>query len=158
MKGWLYVIFHDAMPGLVKIGYSMRDPELRARELAGTGIPGAYKVAYAALVENPRDLEKALHQELGEYREGREWFRCEVAFVLAYLRKDGFASVLYEYGLAGLAEDEKTIHGGLHSPAVLPCPGCGKWLKVSSEHDVRFRCPRCKREFIRFEDGRISKG
>jgi len=33
MKGWVYVITNKAMPGLVKIGFSMKDTEIRASEL-----------------------------------------------------------------------------------------------------------------------------
>ncbi|WP_295427803.1 GIY-YIG nuclease family protein [uncultured Thiodictyon sp.] len=33
MKGFVYVMSNKAMPGLVKIGYSTKHPELRAEEL-----------------------------------------------------------------------------------------------------------------------------
>jgi len=36
MKGWVYVISNKAMSGLVKVGYSTKDPELRAAELSHT--------------------------------------------------------------------------------------------------------------------------
>ncbi|HPA47526.1 MAG TPA: GIY-YIG nuclease family protein [bacterium] len=42
MKGWVYIIANKAMPGLVKVGYSMKDPELRAAELNNTGSPHPY--------------------------------------------------------------------------------------------------------------------
>lgn len=46
MRGWVYIITNKSMPGLVKIGYTMKDPELRAAELYNTGSPHPYKVDY----------------------------------------------------------------------------------------------------------------
>jgi hypothetical protein len=46
MKGWVYVITNLAMPGLVKVGYSRKDPELRAAELNSTGTPHPFVVEY----------------------------------------------------------------------------------------------------------------
>ena len=45
MKGWVYVISNKAMPGIIKVGYSNKDPKERAAEL-GTGAPHPYKVEY----------------------------------------------------------------------------------------------------------------
>lgn len=33
MRGWVYVISNPTIPGLVKIGFSTKDPLLRAEEL-----------------------------------------------------------------------------------------------------------------------------
>lgn len=76
MKGWVYVVSNKAMPGLVKVGYSMKDPELRAAELNHTGSPHPYLVDYEALVENPHKIEQSCHRKLAGQREGKEWFRC----------------------------------------------------------------------------------
>lgn len=51
------------MPGLVKVGFSTKDPELRASELNNTGAPHPYVVDYDALVENSRDIEQRVHRE-----------------------------------------------------------------------------------------------
>ena len=76
MKGWIYVISNKAMPELLKVGYSMKDPELRARELDHSGSPHPYVVEYDMLIENPQPLEQKVHHILSQYREGKEWFRC----------------------------------------------------------------------------------
>jgi len=60
IRGWVYVITNKSMPGLVKIGYSMKDPELRTTEL-GTGSPHPYTVEYDVLVEKPQSIEQQLH-------------------------------------------------------------------------------------------------
>lgn len=76
MKGWVYVISNKAMPGLVKVGYSEKDPEQRAKELDHTGAPYPYIVEYEILVEEPYEIEQRVHQILSRYLEGKEWFRC----------------------------------------------------------------------------------
>ena len=76
VRGWVYVISNNAMPGLVKIGYSTQDPELRAKELNHTGSPHPYLVDYDLLVDDPREVEQQAHKVLADVREGREWFKC----------------------------------------------------------------------------------
>lgn len=78
IRGWVYVITNKAMPGLVKIGYSTKDPTLRAQELGHTGNPHPYVVEFDILVEKPRDIEQTIHSSMREQREGKEWFRCTV--------------------------------------------------------------------------------
>ncbi len=74
------------MPGLVKIGMTMEDPELRAAELSSvTGIPTAFVVAIRLRVVNPRKKEKAVHElltQLGYRVNGkREFFNCQLSIV-----------------------------------------------------------------------------
>lgn len=88
IRGWVYVITNRAMPGLVKIGFSTKDPLLRASELANTGAPYPYEVEYDALVDSPRDLERQLHGLLAHNLEGREWFRISVHAAIESLRKN----------------------------------------------------------------------
>ena len=76
MKGWVYVITNAAMPGLVKVGFTMNDPEIRARELNHTGSPHPYIVAYEMLVDEPRQIEQSTHKLLSPKLEKKEWFRC----------------------------------------------------------------------------------
>ncbi|MDE2370279.1 MAG: GIY-YIG nuclease family protein [Burkholderiales bacterium] len=87
VRGWVYVIVNKAMPGVVKVGHSMKDPVLRARELGGTGIPHPFEVAFDDVVEDPRRIELQAHSVLEECRESanREWFRCGVGEAVAAL-------------------------------------------------------------------------
>ena len=64
MKGWVYIISNPAMPGLVKVGHSTKDPELRARELNNTGTPHPYTVEYEMLIEDPFRVEQQTHNAL----------------------------------------------------------------------------------------------
>lgn len=76
IRGWVYLMDNKAMPGLVKIGFSTKDPFLRAPELNSTGVPLDFDVLYDALTINPREIEQQVHRELGYCRVGKEWFRC----------------------------------------------------------------------------------
>ena len=86
VKGWIYVISNDAMPGLVKVGYSTNDPELRASALT-TGAPHPYVVDYEAEVKAPKNVEKKVHRLLSAHREGHEWFRCSPEFAVSVIRQ-----------------------------------------------------------------------
>lgn len=86
MKGWVYVITNKAMPNLVKVGYSMKDPEIRAKEFDHTGAPHPYVVDYDILVEQPREIEQKVHSRLQTFREGKEWFRCSIEEAIGSIR------------------------------------------------------------------------
>ena len=89
IRGWVYVITNKAMPGLCKVGFSTKDPTLRAKELGGggTGSPYPYIVIYDVLVENPLKVEQAVHRLLKNKREGKEWFRCSAGEAVRAVRK-----------------------------------------------------------------------
>jgi chromatin remodeling complex protein RSC6 len=77
-RGWVYLITNKAMPGLVKVGYSTKDPQFRAQELGSTGVPHPFVVEADFICINPREVEQMVHMQLVEYREGKEWFRCSL--------------------------------------------------------------------------------
>lgn len=87
MKGWVYVISNKSMPGLVKIGYTMKDPEIRAADLNGTGIPTPYLVEYEVLVDEPLKIEQAVHAHLARNREGKEWFKLSPEAAVAGIKQ-----------------------------------------------------------------------
>ena len=95
MRGWIYLISNPAMPGLVKVGFSMKDPFMRAQDLGGTGIPHSFRVEYDALVDEPRSLEKKVHAALKNRHEAKEWFRCSVADALRVIRKESEGVSVY---------------------------------------------------------------
>jgi hypothetical protein len=98
MKGWVYVISNKAMPGLVKVGHSTKDPELRAKELNHTGSPSPYLVDYWMLIEDPYRIEQKIHQLLSSKREGKEWFKCAAEEAVAAIKQiAGSHAFLEEY-------------------------------------------------------------
>jgi len=74
------------MPGLIKAGFTMKDPEIRAQELGGTGSPHPFIVEHAVMIDEPREIEKKLHFELHQYHESKEWFRCTVSIAREKLK------------------------------------------------------------------------
>lgn len=85
MRGYVYVISNPAMPNIVKIGFSTKDPILRAQEL-GTGSPFSYQVEYDILIENPQSVEKEAHQTLAFANTGKEWFSCSVDIAIRAIK------------------------------------------------------------------------
>jgi len=102
MKGWVYIITNKAMPGLIKVGFSTKDPELRAREFGGTHSPHPFIVEYEVLVNNPYKYEQLAHKELESYRENKEWFRCGL--------EQGISAVKTVIGAELITEDIKHIN------------------------------------------------
>lgn len=81
-EGYLYCMTNEAFPGLVKVGFTTRTPDERAKELNHTGLPHKFKVEFAKLI--PTDVEekeKAMHKVLSIYGErvntDREFFRIQ---------------------------------------------------------------------------------
>ena len=78
MAGWIYVMSNPAMPGLLKIGCSSKEPKRdRVHELSReTGVPLPFRVEYQALVENERGDEGVLHRHFANRRvPGKEFFK-----------------------------------------------------------------------------------
>lgn len=96
MKGWVYIITTKAMPDLVKVGFSTKDPELRALELNHTGNPYPYEVKYDVLVNEPRNIEQTVHTLLKEYHTNKEWFNCSIDIAISAIREVAGNEVLLE--------------------------------------------------------------
>ena len=96
MKGWVYIISNKAMPGLVKVGHSMKDPELRAQEFDQAGLPYSYFVEYEIHVENPQQVEQRVHHILSPCKEKKEWFRCLCREAIDAIRDAAENKTIYE--------------------------------------------------------------
>lgn len=79
-KGFVYILRNAAMPGLLKIGYSVKVPTERMEELFTTGVPEPFEVAYYCLVDNADKLEIQVHRDLEtkRHKSNREFFRIEL--------------------------------------------------------------------------------
>ncbi|GHB48368.1 GIY-YIG nuclease family protein [Mongoliitalea lutea] len=90
LKGYVYILINNSMPGLVKIGKSTRPPEIRAEELSrNTGVPHSFQVVYQTLVSDCHLAETETHKFLNVYRENknREFFRISLKQAIDVLRK-----------------------------------------------------------------------
>jgi hypothetical protein len=96
VTGWVYVISNVGMPGMVKVGFTLNDPDVRAKGLGHTGNPHPYTVDYCVQVVDPYSVEQRAHQILSELGhrvgEGRaagqgiEWFSCEPEEAIVAIR------------------------------------------------------------------------
>lgn len=89
MRGWIYIAQNPSFEGLLKIGYSDRDPSIRMEELYTTGVPTPFVQLYVMLVEDAYAVEQNIHAELDYCRDSksREFFRCELAKVISVLEE-----------------------------------------------------------------------
>jgi len=62
--GIVYVLTNPAMPGMVKIGKTGRDVEIRLSDLYTTGVPLPFECEYAVRVQDMDKVEKGLPQRL----------------------------------------------------------------------------------------------
>ena len=88
-RGYIYVFSNSAMPGLLKIGKSERNPaDFRAIELYTTGVPAPFRLEYHMRVNDYHAAEKRAHAQLSEKRPNpaREFFKVDVAEAVTCLR------------------------------------------------------------------------
>lgn len=85
----VYVVSNPAMPGIVKIGRTnSADATARIDQLYTTGVPVPFKLEFACKVENPDEVERALHIAFAPHRVNpkREFFRISPEQAIAILR------------------------------------------------------------------------
>lgn len=87
--GYVYILINPSMPGLIKIGRTLRDSRMRARELSSTGVPTPFQVAFELFAEQHEILEAMLHKELNDFRvnTSREFFRYPLDKAITLLIK-----------------------------------------------------------------------
>lgn len=83
--GYIYVLSNDSIPDMVKIGFTLRSPFQRSKELSTTGLPTPFKVEYFARVAHPNRLEALTHQALSPMRvsNNREFFKISIEDAIA---------------------------------------------------------------------------
>lgn len=74
--GFVYVLTNAAMPSVVKLGRTARDPVSRCDELFNTSVPVPFEVHFAVYCDNASQIERLMHERLDALRvnESREFF------------------------------------------------------------------------------------
>lgn len=85
--GFVYALINPSLDGIVKIGSTTRDPEMRAKELsAATGVPTPFIVAYSISVSDALSAEAHVHTALEQrgfrVSENREFFHAKLPEVI----------------------------------------------------------------------------
>lgn len=96
MAQTVYILTNEAMPGLVKIGFTDGRVESRISNLsAASGVPLPYECYYAAEVDDMKRIESLLHQLFSEHRINpkREFFRVDPEKVVLALSIGRFKDV-----------------------------------------------------------------
>ena len=73
----VYILTNEAMPGIIKIGWTDKNVEERMKELDKTSTPVPFTCYFAKRVEDPTFVESKLHEAFDEFRirDNREFFR-----------------------------------------------------------------------------------
>ena len=87
MKGYVYILTNESMPGLVKIGRSFYGGGARAVALFSSGVPQPFVVEFEILFADCVEGEREVHDVLQDYRVSgrREFFRCSVPFAIEFV-------------------------------------------------------------------------
>ena len=80
--GFIYILTNPSMPDLVKVGMTVKTPNLRAIELSSTGVPSPFELEYYAFFYDMALAEKLVHQKLNSCRHNKEFFRTEVTIAI----------------------------------------------------------------------------
>lgn len=140
IRGWIYVLSNKAMPGLVKVGFSTKDPVLRIDELSGTGLPHPFDLEYDALVLEPQNVEEKVHNRLAAHHEAKEFFRTDVQTAVAAIRE-----VLRADGKSIISEQANFLPPSDKLPAQQSTTYFGKCRKCGSPvmRPTQGRCAVC---------------
>lgn len=113
--GYIYCFSNSAMPGILKIGMTDRNPNVRLNEANSSDTwrpPTPYKIEFAKRVSNPKQKEQILHKLLSQYTERinprREFFRVSSEEVKTFFEiMDGELWKEEEEDKTGSLEDEE---------------------------------------------------
>lgn len=167
IRGWVYIIVNKAIKDLIKIGYSSKDPSIRASDFEGTGVPHKYRVVYDALVDDPYQIEQIVHADLKRFNEDKEWFNCSVHQGIESIRRNApkihletidkeFTSEITDTSdfiecekCKGKGYKNEELKGKVTGPFVktvcIECDGKGKILKIKeSKKYKKKKCEHCE--------------
>ena len=118
------------MPGLVKIGFTIKVPTERAAELSTTGVPTPFDVEFYCLVDEPAALENKIHETLAHKRESndREFFRIQLSDAIKEVN----------------TLSPKPEHVWYKNPQACPRPSRVECPKCGAYYIYAVHCPKCQ--------------
>lgn len=130
------------MPDLIKVGFSRKDPELRALELNNTGNPYPYKVEYDILVFDPIEVEKKAHNLLNSYHENKEWFKCSIQVGIKAIQESAKEKMVFDNSQSNLVSPPVVINSrfALYDGVAVDKDTGLTWLRFSYGQD--WKCAR----------------
>lgn len=102
-RGYVYVLSNKALPGLVKIGFSLKSGAARRSQLSNTSIPHPFDLIFEILMPSAFLAEQEIHRQLSRFREtdDREFFRLDkdsavMAVIDVFLLNVGYEGNYFE--------------------------------------------------------------
>jgi hypothetical protein len=90
--GFVYVLGNESMPGIYKIGFTLKHPRERMAELSrATACPTPFDLLAFIGCEDPQKVEAEIHGALTRFRvnHAREFFRADPSWIQDLLREHG---------------------------------------------------------------------
>lgn len=121
--GYVYVLSNPSISSGLKVVFTTRNVEGRAKELSSsTGVPQPFVIEYWRITDSVEKIERLVHQDLEKVRlnHNREFFDISIDSAIEIIR-DRCISIEIEY------ERDRS------EPEVLLCRRCGyQWFKSDS--------------------------
>lgn len=75
IKGYVYILTNESMPGLIKVGFTCRSIEDRVKELDGTNLPTPFQIEAYFSSSLPQLDENLCHESIDQHRiKSKEFF------------------------------------------------------------------------------------
>jgi len=142
IEGYVYVLSHPRMQGLIKIGFTKRQVAQEVQELSWvSGLPEHFVVESSFESSSPEKHAAEIHKRLAPRRvKGMEYFEMDLPAALAVVQKVVQSGMVQDAGGPLLS----------HAEQVEPSPGpawrwfCGLCKNEWTVATTPDRCPLCK--------------
>jgi hypothetical protein len=131
--GYCYAIWNRLFDTLIKIGMTKRTPEIRVKELSGTGLPEPFEIVAVLECRNPALMERAIHahyDSVRKYGKKKEFFTLTREEVAEYFKS--LTAVAMEGPAADpLSKKMKKNRSGMPSMGMEPSSGMDRSVRVA---------------------------
>ena len=147
--GLVYVLSNPAMPGIVKIGFTLRDVVDRAQELSiATGVPVPFEIEYYCLSDNVEAVEREIHARLTSKRvsDAREFFRMSISEAVTIADSCIRPVKRIRFQRAGADDVRSSSDSSFTSTqnVAVTCLFCSMQFHVTlARYENGARCPQC---------------
>jgi T5orf172 domain len=143
-SGYVYILTNVSLPGMIKVGRTLRDSRSRARELFTTGLPTPFQVAFEIFSDEHEKLEADFHQELHDFRisNNREFFKYPLDKAITLLQKLNSPPASNEsvFQAEDIFESLKQKYPGYLKPDIVAVrivqPQDRVWLEITQEEET----------------------
>lgn len=143
-SGYVYILTNVSLPGMIKVGRTLRDSRSRARELFTSGLPTPFQVAFEIFSDEYEKLEADFHQELHDFRvsNNREFFKYPLDKAITLLQKLNSPPASKEsiFQAEDIFESLKQKYAPYLKPDIVAIrivqPQGRVWLEITQEEEI----------------------